>query len=173
MSTAIGDTGGAQASRTSFRIRPVDTGVIHPMAPSVHDDCMKTVILTPLMIACLVNFACSEHASQDKARRSQMLTRSWSGDEFFPQNVKGSTARIKDYVATLEFRDDGSYFLYKFSMDGFGKTGEWKLDSQGTGIFLEGNDGQSESLRIRELTSSSLVLGDTNVRGYNLVPLRE
>ncbi len=134
---------------------------------------MRTFIPALLIISCIVSVQCSRDTSNDVALRSRMLTRSWTGDEFLPHSVIDSSTHNKDFVATFEFKDDGSYFLYKFDMSGFGKTGVWKLENDGTAISLTDDDNHAESFSIRELTSNSLVLGDTGTHGYRLVPLKD
>jgi hypothetical protein len=126
--------------------------------------------LVPIVFLGLVYGSCNQTSPTDLEVKKQLLTRSWTGEEFFLITTTDSTFRGKDFVATFDFRSDGSYFLYKYAMSSLGRTGEWALDEGGTRISLNEGQSYSEVFPIRELTSTSLVLGDTGSRGYKLIP---
>jgi hypothetical protein len=126
--------------------------------------------LFPLLLLGLVCASCTETSLTDLEVKKQILTRSWTGEEFFLITASDSTFRGKDYVATFDFRNDGSYFFYRYSMSSLGRIGQWRLEDNGNRLSLSEDQGYSEVFAVRELTSTSLVLGDTNSRGYKLVP---
>lgn len=98
-----------------------------------------------------------------------LITRSWRGEEYF-LIYTDSTFRVKDLVETLEFKSDGSYFFYKPTMSSMGVIGQWKLEGNGNQLRLTRDTEHSEVLPITHLSSASFVIGDTNSRGFKLVP---
>ena len=126
--------------------------------------------LLPIFLVSLTFALCTETSPTDLEVKTRMLVRTWTGEEFFTITRTDSAFLRKDYVATFDFRNDGSYFLFKYSMSGPGKVGQWKLEDNGNRISLAEGESYSEVFPILELNTGSLVLGDTTSRGYSLVP---
>lgn len=125
--------------------------------------------LVPILLLGLVCASCTQTSITDLEVKKQMLTRSWMGEEFFLIAARDSTLRAKDYIAIFDFRSDGSYLFYKYTMSSL-DSGQWRLEDDGNRLSLSEGQGYSEVFPVRQLTSTSLVLGDTNSRGYKLVP---
>jgi len=117
----------------------------------------------------LLQFGCSDSPTEIESK-TNLIARSWKGEEYFLISFEDTTSRGKDLVETLEFRKDGSYFFYKFSMSSMGIVGYWKLEENGKLLRLSKDDTHSELFSITELNSTSFVIGDTNSRGYKLFP---
>ena len=98
-----------------------------------------------------------------------LITRAWRGEEYF-LIYNDATFRAKDLVETLEFKKDGSYFFYKHTMSSMGIVGQWYLEGNGNHLRLQRDASNSEVFPITNLSSTSFVLGDTNSRGFKLVP---
>lgn len=128
------------------------------------------LIFVTILLFGMVCVACTESSPTDLEAKTEMLTRSWKGEEFFLITIDDSTFLGKDFVVTFDFSSDGSYFLYQYTMSSYGRIGQWKFEDQGGSISLSADHGYSEVFDIRELTSSLFVMGDTNSRGYRLVP---
>ena len=126
--------------------------------------------LLPIFLVSLTFALCTETSPTDLEIKTRMLVRTWMGEEFFTITRTDSAFLRKDYVATFDFRNDGSYFLFEYSMSGPGKVGQWRLEDNGNRISLTEGESYSEVFPIHKLNASSLVLGDTTSRGYSLVP---
>jgi hypothetical protein len=111
----------------------------------------------------------NEVSEKDSDSKADMLTRSWHGEEFFTISRADTSFRIKDMVHELSFSKDGSYFFYKYTMSSMGRTGHWTLIAIEDSLRLT-DATMSEVFFIRQLSVSALILGDTNSRGFALVP---
>jgi hypothetical protein len=101
-----------------------------------------------------------------------LLARAWYGEEFSTITLSDTSFRAKDMVAELSFASDGSYHFYKYTMSAStGQNGRWAFASGGDSLKLTRDTTYAETFSIRSLTLSNLVLGDTNSRGFALVPL--
>ncbi len=129
----------------------------------------KSSLFLTSVIFCLFLIGCSD-SSTDSQNKTDLITRSWRGEEFFLIPRNDSTFRGKDLVETLEFRKDGSYFLYQYTMSSMGEVGQWKLEENDNQLRLTRKGTVSEVFSITQLNSTSFVLGDTNSRGYKLFP---
>jgi hypothetical protein len=133
----------------------------------------RPISLLPAFFALTLASGCfDENSSTELQIKTIMLARSWTGEEFFVITVGDSSFRGKDFVERLSFTSDGGYFLYKYSMSGPGRTGQWSFEDTGNSLRLTQDGVYSEVFPIRELSSTVLVLGDTNSRGYALMPSR-
>jgi len=130
---------------------------------------MKHIQFLNLCILLVVGFlliSCSETSPTDV---EELITQSWYGEEFLTRTVGDTTLRGKDFVATFEFKNDGSYYFEKFTMSHPGEVGRWSLKDGETSIKLTHGSDYSEIYDIKELTASSFVMGDTNSHGFKLV----
>jgi hypothetical protein len=133
---------------------------------------MKSISISLLLSFISLSFisGCSEKESlTDVQVKTNMITHSWMGEEYFTITVSDSSFRGKDFVETFVFRKDGSYFYYKYTMSSLGWIGKWNLEDNGNRLRLVRDDTYSEEFPITYLSSTSFILGDTNSRGYNLV----
>ena len=127
-------------------------------------------LLFPFFVFCFAPGCVDDSSQADTQTKVNMLTRSWHGEEFFIHTVGDSSFRRKDEVQEFSFASDGSYFLYKYTMSSMGKTGHWTLKNNGDSLRLTDDATYSEVFFLRELSPSTMVLGDTNTRGYALIP---
>ena len=126
----------------------------------------NSLFLTSVIFSLFLSGCADSTGPQSKI---DLITRPWKGEEYFP--IYGNpTFRAKDLVETLEFKKDGSYFFYKYTMSSMGIAGQWNLEGNGNQLRLTRDAAHSEVFPITHLSSASFVIGNTNSRGFKLVP---
>ena len=128
---------------------------------------LSSFILLFFILCCLF-LGCSDSPT-DIQDKTDLIIREWKGEEFFLIVVNDSTFTGKDFVETFEFKNDGSYFLYKYSMSSMGIIGQWVLEDDGDRIKFSQDDANFDVFSIVELSPKSFVFGDTTLHGYKLV----
>ncbi len=134
---------------------------------------MKIIPISLLLslISLLFTSGCSEKESLTDAQvKTNLITRSWMGEEFFMITFGDSSVRGRDFVGAFDFRKDGSYYYYTFSMSSPGWIGNWNFEDNGNRIRLVRNDMYIEEYTITHMSAISFILGDTNSHGYKLIP---
>jgi hypothetical protein len=129
---------------------------------------LKSSLILQIMIPYFLFLACSEPTTSLQGK-TEFITRVWNGEEFFLITLDDSTFRGKDFVETFEFKNDGTYFLYKYSMSSMGRIGQWKFEDDGNRIKLTPDGANSEDFPILELNTESFIFGDTTLHGYKLI----
>ena len=131
---------------------------------------MKTTssLILQIMVPYFLFLTCSESTNSLQGK-TEFITRLWNGEEFFLITLDDSTLRGKDFVETFKFKNDGTYFLYKYSMSSMGRIGHWKFEDDGNQIKLTPDGANSEVFPILELNTESFIFGDTTLHWYKLV----
>jgi hypothetical protein len=129
-------------------------------------------LLFPFLVLFFIPGCVDESSEEDGDCKVNMLTRSWYGEEFFIISLSDTSFKAKDFVHELSFARDGSYFFYKYTMSSMGRTGHWTLIANGDSLRLT-DATMSEVFFVRQLSLSALTLGDTNSRGFALVPSQQ
>jgi len=136
---------------------------------------MKSKFISLLLVfvpLCFVPGCADDTPVGDSDNKVNLLTRSWYGEEFFTITLADTSFKAKDRVSELSFARDGSYHFYKNTMSSStGQNGHWAFASGEDSLKLTRDTIYAETFFLTSLTSSALVLGDTNTRGFALVPL--